>query len=203
MNHRLPLILFGLFFILTKPVCWGQASVQITAGVGISTRPEKMFGAPFFISGALSVPFKTQWRIIAEAGSVQFRNAEYSDEKFGFWTQSYARVQHNYAGLRLGCNLLNTGGPDQLIVSGGADYMAVVEPMFTQKSGGLFSGTQLGYELKQFFNMPVQIDYKPNIPDTGSIRLLLSARYNINPYHSFPTVSGGIFIPISKHSKTL
>ena len=182
---------------LTMPVCWGQMSVQLSTGLGLSRRPDVMLSAPFYGSAAVSVPVKRHWRVIGEGGTVSFRSTEYPDYKFGFILAIRARFQHNYVGLRIGRNLLRHGSTHQLIVSGGADYLAIVEPVFSHTSG-LFAGPKLDYTLNPYLNVPFQIDYKSGLATVGSVGLLLSIRYNVNPYHSFPVANGGVFIPFFK-----
>ncbi len=167
---------------------------QIRMGVGVSNKSATMFGTPIFLSADITVSFTNRWQFTAEGGGVAFRDQEYPTQQIGFFG-GYSRYQHNYGGLRIGRNLLDTAQASQLILSSGADYLAIIEPN-VKLSAGLLSGYSYHYELKRYVNVPIQVDYTPGPFTTRHLRVSFSGRWNFNSYHSFPTFSLGISIPI-------
>ncbi len=178
-----------------------RISVQYNAGVGISNKPETMFGKPFFLSGQLAFDFKKHWRIAAEGGIVDFRDADFPTQKVGLLMSTYSRYQHGYGGLRVGLNLLAFTKPDELFVSTGANYLLIVEPG-VKLTGGFFNGYAFHYEEKRYLNIPVQIDFVTGSGSKRNIRIVFSGRWNFNRYHSFPTISAGINIPVYNRKRT-
>lgn len=202
MRYLFTVQLLLTFIASTAQVRISQVMVQVNAGIGISTRPATMFGTRLFLSTELAFTFSNQWRIIAEGGTVDFGDSEYPTQKIGLIVSSYSWYQHNYGGLRIGRNLLNTTQTDQLILSGGADYLAVVEPNI-KRSTGFLGGLYYDSQLKRYLNIPVQLDYSTGPFGGRNARLTFSGRWNFNRYHSFPTISVGVCIPVYNRRASL
>lgn len=189
--------LFISLLLLTACTSFAQTTLtatalQINTGVGISTKPETMFGRPFHLSGDLSATFNDRWIIGVEGGALGFRDSKYPNDKIGLIISSYSRYQHQYFGLRIGRMLLSADQLQQTVVSSGADYLLVIEPNIRQSG----FGKSFNYVYKRFLNVPAQIDYS-FLPFAKRLtRFSFNGQWNFNAYHSFPTISLGVILPI-------
>lgn len=198
MRYSLTVALLLLAFTSLAQTKITRIALQINTGVGISNKPGVMFGAPFYLSGDLGVTLNERWRIAFEGGAMAFRDSKNPNDKIGLIFSSYPRYDHQYFGLRISRNVLNVVRAQQLFVSSGANYLLIVDPNVQRTSGfGFFSGSKyFNYQYRRYLNIPVQADYSM-LPFRGKrTRLTFSSRWNFNAYHSFPTFSIGINIPI-------
>lgn len=177
----------------TPPIT--AVSMRLNTGIGISNKPGVMFGAPFALSGELSVLLRNRWRIAAEGGIMEFRDAKYPDKKIGLIFSSYSRYGHGYFGLLIGHSLLNVNNPSRLFLSSGADYLLIVDPN-VKRTSGFFAGYQFDYRYERYLNIPIQLDYSIE-PFAGKrTRIVFVGRWNFNAYHSFPMVTAGVDLPM-------
>ncbi len=153
-----------------------------------------MFGAPFHLSGDLVTKLDNRWQVAVECGVLDFRDAAYPDDKIGLIFSGYSRYQHQYVGLRVGRSLLKAGYPHQLTVSSGADYLLVIEPNI-KVSSGFLGGKSFDYIYKRFLNVPLQLSYSLSLREDGMTELTIGGRWNVNAYHSFPTITVGFVLP--------
>ncbi|CCH00556.1 hypothetical protein FAES_2547 [Fibrella aestuarina BUZ 2] len=171
-------------------------AIRFNAGIGIGNKPNVLFGAPFALSGELSVLFQDQWRIAVEGGALDFRDAKYPTQPIG-WSLlgGYSRYSHQYVGLLVGRSILNTVHSQKLTLSSGADYLLVVDPN-VKSSSGFFSGTHYDYRYERYLNVPIQLDYSIAPFARKRTRVAVVGRWNYNAYHSFPMVSIGVDLPM-------
>ena len=203
MRYLFTVQLLLTFIASTAQVRISQVMVQVNAGIGISTRPATMFGTPLFLSGELAFTLINQWRIVAEVGGViGFRDSKNPTQKIGLIIGSYSRYPHNYGGLRIGRNLLSVTQAGELFLSSGADYLAVIEPN-VKTSSGLLGGNSFDYRPKRNLNIPIQLDYSTGPFGGRNARITFSGRWNFNRYHSFPTISVGVGIPVYNRRASL
>ncbi len=191
--------LFTALFLLTAFASFAQTKLttidlRIQTGIGVSNKPGTMFSEPFYLSGDLSATLNNRWLIGVEGGALAFRDAKYPNDKISYWGV-YSRYDHQYFGLRIGQVLFRTDQFQQGVISSGADYLLIIEPNI-KTSSGLLSGKSFDYIYKRFLNIPAQIDYS-FLPFTKRLtRFSVSGRWNFNAYHSFPTISLGVIVPI-------
>lgn len=175
-----------------------SVALRVNMGVGISNKPNVLFGAPFILSSELSTTFNERWRVAAEYGTLAFRDAKYPYEKIGLLWSTYPKYSHQYVGLLVGHTLLRTDRPQKLFLSSGADYLLIEVPKVENSSGfgGFFNGKSISYSYERYLNIPIQLDYSIQPFGGYPVGIVFVGRWNANAYHSYPTVSLGINIPI-------
>lgn len=139
----------------------------------------------------LSTTFNDRWRIAFEGGAVAFRDSKNPYDRIGLILSGYSRYDHQYFGLLIGHTLLNADQPQKLFLSGGADYLLIVDPN-VKRSSGFFSGKYFDYQYNRYLNIPVQLDYSVRPLGSKWVSLLFTGRWNFNAYHSFPMLSAGV-----------
>ena len=164
-------------------------------GVGISNKPNVMFGAPFAISGELGVTFKDRWRVAVDGGAAAFRDSKHPYDKLGLILSGYSRYDHQYVGLLAGRSLLKADQFQNLFFSTGADYLLLIDPN-VKTSSGWFGGKSFHYQYYRYVNVPIQLDYSARFSRNKQARMVITGRWNINAYHSFPTIRIGVDLPI-------
>jgi hypothetical protein len=196
----LPVIaLLLISFVSTAQTRTSSVALRVSGGLGISNKPGTVFGAPFALSGELATIINDRWRIAAEGGVLSFRDSKYPYDKIGLIFSSYSRYDHQYVGILVGHTLLAANESQRLFLSSGADYLLIVDPNI-QTSSGFLSGKSFNYLYERYLNIPFQLDYSVLFSERKQTRLVLTGRWNFNPYHSFPMISIGVELPIYTRS---
>lgn len=171
--------------------------MRFNAGIGISNKPQVLFGAPFALSGELSVLFRDQWRVALEAGALAFRDVKYPEKVSGWgWFVGRSRYMHAYYGLLIGRVVFSTERSQKLTISSGADYLLITDPNVTIEKTALWRSVYFDYRYERYLNVPIQLDYSIAPFARKRTRIVFVGRWNANAYHSFLTASIGVDLPI-------
>lgn len=196
MRHLLVAALLSIPFLSAAQTNGFRIGFRFNTGIGISNKPNIMFGVPLALSAELDAIFSDRWRVAAEVGTVNFRDSKHPYDHIGLAIfPTYPRFAHQYAGLLVGHSLLKANRPHKLFLSSGADYLLIIDPNI-KTSFSLIGNKHYDYLYTRHLNIPVQLDYSILPFKNRDSKLVFIGRWNFNGYHSFPTVSVAIDIPI-------
>ncbi len=185
----LALLLFPIFSHAQRKL--ERITFDPNLGLGFASLNPDVIGSPLYLSLSGSFITSGRWVIMPEANYLAFRDAYYR-EKSGFFIPTYVRQRVGSFGVQFGKVLLDDSLGFHVVVSTGADLMLVSKP---HRTGSGYFGTEYDYTLRALINVPVQVAFRiPVLPRRVrrvTLDVLVTGRWNINSYHSFPTLSVG------------
>ncbi len=172
--------------------------IEPNIGIGISTLPDKMLSPPLALMGSVTVETTHGGAFVIEAGGVNFRDAAFPQKHNTLLFSHYVRRNISFYGARIGKTFLLNDAGQRLALTVGLNSLDVIEPIGI-KPGILYSAIEK--DTSSYLNIPLQIEYHVLRKHNPSRRLVFTARWNFNAYHSFPILGVGYKAAIFRNRK--